>query len=46
MDDVKLIGKAEKELQTWMQVVSTFSNDIQWNLDLTYVQRLYSRKEN
>jgi hypothetical protein len=28
MDDLKLIGKAEEELQKQMQVVRTFSDDI------------------
>jgi len=44
MDDLKLIGETEKELQKRMQVVRTFSNGIQWNLDLTSVQRLYSKE--
>jgi len=46
MAALKLIGKTEKELQKQMQVVRTFSDDIQWNLILTSVQRLYSREEN
>ena len=46
MDDLKLIGKLEEELQKQVQVVITFSDDIHRNLDLTSVQRLYSREEN
>ena len=42
MDDLKLIGKTEEDLQKQMQVVGTFSDDIHM---LTSVQRLYSRKK-
>jgi hypothetical protein len=31
MDDLKLIGKTEEELQKQMQVGRTFSDDIHWN---------------
>ena len=46
MGNLKLIGKSEEELQKQMEVVRTCSDDSMWNLDLTIVQRLYSRKEN
>jgi len=41
MDDLKLTGKREDELQKQMQVVRTFSNYMHMELDLTSVQRLY-----
>jgi hypothetical protein len=47
MDDLKLIGKTEEEIQKQKQVFRTFSGDIHTEfVDLTSVQRLYSRKEN
>jgi len=46
VDDLKLIGKTEDEIQKQMQVVRTFSDYMHMELDLTRVQRLYSREEN
>jgi len=43
IDDFKLIGKTEEDLQKQMHVVRTFSDDIHM---LTSVQSLYSRKKN
>jgi hypothetical protein len=45
MDDLKLIGKKDEELQKEMQVFRNFSDDVHMEFDLTSVQRLYSRKE-
>jgi hypothetical protein len=46
MDDLKLLGKSEEELQKQVQTVTTSVMISTWNLGLTSVQRLYLRKEN
>jgi len=46
MDDLNLTGKTEDELQKQIQVVTTFSDYMHMELDLTSMQRLYSREEN
>jgi hypothetical protein len=45
MDDLKLLGKSEEELQKQIQL-QPLVMICTWNLDLTSVQRLYLRKEN
>jgi hypothetical protein len=46
MDDLKLIGKTEEELQKQMQVVKTFSDNIHMGFGVDKCERLHSRKEN
>jgi len=41
IDDLKLMGKTEEEIQKEMQGIRNFSNDIHMDLDLTIMQRLY-----
>ena len=41
MDELKLIGKTQEELQKQMQAVRTFSDDIHMEFGMTSVQRLY-----
>jgi len=43
VDDLRLMGKKEEKVQKELQTVKTSVTSI-WNLDLTSVQRLYSRK--
>ena len=46
MDDLKLVGKPEEELQKQCKEFGTSRMIFIWNLDLTSMQRLYARKEN
>jgi hypothetical protein len=46
IDDLKLLGKSEEELQKQIQTVADFSDDIRKEFGLESVQRLYLRKEN
>jgi hypothetical protein len=43
MDDLKLMGENEEKVQKELQTIEILVTCI-WNLDLTSVQRLYSRK--